>query len=191
MKEATVENVLEIGTELIAQRGYNNVGLKEILDAAGIPKGSFYYYFQSKEDFGIKVIRHYSNKSLEILERYLGDDSKAPLDRIVSFFEDMRDVYKAKGYTEGCLIGNCSLELSDLKSSFANNLAQELDRWEVLFTQCISEGQATGNINKDQSAESVAGFILNSWEGALIRMKATHSAQPIDNFLQFVVKILK
>ena len=64
MKTETIDTILEIGTDLILKNGYNNVGLNKILQAANIPKGSFYYYFNSKEDFGVQVIEYYSKNSL-------------------------------------------------------------------------------------------------------------------------------
>ena len=63
MKTETIDGILEIGADLILKNGYNNVGLNKILETANIPKGSFYYYFKSKEDFGIQVIKYYSENS--------------------------------------------------------------------------------------------------------------------------------
>ena len=129
MKTQTIENILEIGTDLILKNGYNNIGLNKILEAANIPKGSFYYYFKSKEDFGIQVIKFYSENSLTFLNGYLTDASKEPKERIISFFEDMQKVYVDKEFKEGCLLGNSSLELSDMSEAFSNSVASF---WSIL-----------------------------------------------------------
>lgn len=190
MKTKTIDNILEIGADLILKNGYNNVGLNKILQAANIPKGSFYYYFKSKEDFGIQVIKFYSENSLTFLNEYLTDASKEPKERIVSFFEDMQNVYITKEYTEGCLLGNCSLELSDMSEAFSNSVANELNKWQDCFEKCIQEGQDANTIKKEESAKEISDFILTTWEGSLLRMKSSKSSASITTFIKFLKKYI-
>lgn len=190
MKEEAIIHILQIGTNLIIKKGFNNVGLQEILTAAKIPKGSFYYYFKSKEDFGMQVIRYYSETSLEFLETYLTDRNKVPRERILSLFRDMKAAYHSKEYREGCLLGNCSLELSDIKPTYAANIAGELDKWQLAFERCILEGQQEGSIKTQTEARKLAAFLINSWEGALLRMKADKTAYHYDVFLDFAEEIM-
>ena len=191
MKEKTKNTILEVGKELILNKGYNNVGLNEILKKAQVPKGSFYYYFKSKEDFGIQVIEHYSNSSLEILRSHLLNKNLSPKIRILNFFTEMRSTYASLKWTQGCLIGNCSLELGDLKESFANTLSKELNAWQLIFEHCIKEGQDSGEINTHFSEKELANFMLNAWEGSLLRMKADKSGQPIQVFIKLIEKLLE
>lgn len=191
MKEEAINHILKVGTELISKKGFHNVGLQEILTAADIPKGSFYYYFKSKEDFGIKVIQYYSETSLDFLNSYLNDKNKAPKERILSLFRDMKNVYRNKGYSEGCLLGNCSLELSDIKLSYAKSISKEMDNWQQPFQSCIAEGQKEGSIANDKESKKLAAFILNSWEGSLLRMKAEKSSYHYDVFYEFVEDLLQ
>lgn len=188
MKKETVDYILEIGTDLIIKNGYNNVGLKEILETAKIPKGSFYYYFSSKEDFGVQVIKYYSKNSLTVINGYLTNLDQDPKDRIISFFEDMKDVYTTKEYKEGCLLGNCSLELSDISNSFSGSISNELDKWQSSIEKCIKEGQDNGSINKNESAAVMSDFILTTWEGALLRMKSSKNTNSIEVFINFLRK---
>jgi TetR/AcrR family transcriptional repressor of nem operon len=190
MKTETVDNILSIGTDLILKNGYNNVGLKLILETAKIPKGSFYYYFKSKEDFGLQVIKYYSKNSLAFLNGYLTDTNKAPKDRIISFFEDMMEIYKVKQYKEGCLLGNCSLELSDVSESFSTSVSSELTKWQNSFERCIQEGQGDGSIKNDESAEVMSDFVLTVWEGSLLRMKSSKNVDSIEIFIKFLRKYI-
>ena len=186
MKPNTVENILAVGTELILKNGYNNVGLNKILETANIPKGSFYYYFKNKEEFGVEVIKYYSNNAISFLTTYLKDTSKNPKQRIISFFEDMRKVYISKEHSEGCLLGNCSLELSDLSVSFSSSIASELGKWQMLFSNCIEEGQKKGSIKSDESPQIMSDFILTTWEGALLRMKSSKNTESINTFIKYL-----
>ena len=190
MKTETVDNILAIGTDLILKNGYNNVGLNKILETANIPKGSFYYYFKSKEDFGLQVIKFYSENSLTFLKSYLTDGSKNPKERIISFFEDMQNVYIEKEFKEGCLLGNCSLELSDMSEAFSNSVAIELNKWQDCFENCIQEGQNTNNIKNDETSKEMSDFILTSWEGSLLRMKSSKSTESIATFIKFLKKYI-
>jgi len=190
MKKETVENILEIGTDLILKNGYHSVGLNKILKEANIPKGSFYYYFKSKEDFGLQVIHYYSKNALKILKNYLEDDTKSHKDRIISFFEDMIKVYEAKDFKEGCLLGNCSTELADFSNSFSNSVANELAIWQENFENCIQEGQTMGNIKTDESAKTVSDFTLTMWEGALLRMKSSKNVDSIKTFILYLDKYI-
>ena len=188
MKKKTIENILEVGADLMLKKGYNNVGLNEILATAKIPKGSFYYYFKSKEDFGIQVVEYYSKNSLDFLNSYLKNKALTPKDRLISFFEDMKKVYIAKEYKEGCLLGNCSLELADLSESFSHSISNALDDWQKSIELCIQEGQAIGNIKKEESAKEMSEFILATWEGALLRMKSSKNTASIEVFIKFLKK---
>lgn len=67
----TKDRILKVGIDILSKKGYNNVGLKEILALANVPKGSFYHYFKSKEDFGIQVISKYSSVGLCFLSSIL------------------------------------------------------------------------------------------------------------------------
>lgn len=186
MKTETVENILEVGTNLILKNGYHSVGLNKILKEANIPKGSFYYYFKSKEDFGLQVIQYYSKNALAILKRYLEDDTKMHKKRIISFFEDMQEVYKSKEFKEGCLLGNCSIELSDFSESFSNSVANELFAWQENIEICIQKGQDNGNIKKDESAKTMSDFILTTWEGSLLRMKSSKNSDSMKTFILYL-----
>ena len=190
MKTETIDNILEIGTDLILKNGYNNVGLNKILQTANIPKGSFYYYFKSKEDFGIQVIKFYSENSLTFLKSYLTDTSKSPKERIITFYEDMQNVYADKHFKEGCLLGNCSLELSDMSEAFSNSVANELNKWQDCFELCIKEGQDSNTIKKEESAKDMSDFILTTWEGSLLRMKSSKNTDSISTFIKFLKKYI-
>jgi TetR/AcrR family transcriptional repressor of nem operon len=190
MKKETIESILEIGTDLILKNGYHNVGLNKILTEANIPKGSFYYYFKSKEDFGLQIIKFYSEKSLVILKSYLENDTKNHKQRIISFFKAMQDIYTAKNYKEGCLLGNCSTELSDFSESFSISIANELSVWQKCFEKCIQEGQIKGNIKTNESPKILGDLILTMWEGALLRMKSAKNVESIEIFILYLEKYI-
>ena len=102
----------------------------------------------------------------------------------------MRNIYQQKSYSEGCLLGNCSLELGDVKKSYAKEVSKELDKWQSLFEQCILEGQKDGSIKNAAPANKLAAYLLNNWEGALLRMKTDKTTESINIFIEFSNELL-
>ena len=151
-----------------------------------IPKGSFYHYFKSKEDFGIQVIKKHSEDSLVYINSFLEDTSLSPLQRIYSLFEDVQKIYLKKDFKEGCLLGNCSTELGGQKTSFSSTLENEFLKMENEFIKCLEEAQTLGELKTDYSTEDLASFIVNGWEGALLRMKASRNLEPMKKFVEFL-----
>ncbi len=190
MKEETKKNILEKGMGLIFKSGYHSVGLQKILDQAGIPKGSFYYYFKSKEDFGLQVLDFYAAESLLFMKSFLEDKDLDPRQRIFKLLETVKDLYTEQGYLQGCLLGNSSLELAAQKVVFAEKISQKFTEWQALFVRTIQQGQDLGSIPGQRSAEDLAAFLLNSWEGALVRMKSTRNNEPMDLFISFMQEII-
>ena len=190
MKKDTVNNILAIGAELVLKKGYNNVGIQEVLDAANIPKGSFYYYFKSKEDFGLQLIKYYAKDSSNNLDGYLKDTTRNPKERIINFFENMRIYFGKKDFKEGCLLANCSLELSDQSEKLRAGIGLGWELWDRSFEACIAEGQENGVIRKDRSPEDLASFVISGWEGAVLRMKSSKSSKPIDVYIEFLEEII-
>ena len=122
MKENVKERILEKGAEIIHQKGYNHTGIQEILDAAGVPKGSFYNYFKNKEDFGLQVIDYFVAYFDGLAREILDNHSIPPLERVRKLLEAFIDFFRSKQYTLGCPIGNLAQEMGDLSAPFQKKL---------------------------------------------------------------------
>ncbi len=186
MKQDTKRALVEAGLDLLITQGYHKTGIKEVLDKVGVPKGSFYHYFESKDAFGHELLNHYSTAQLSYMEQVLSDPARSPLDRMKKLFGDLLQHYEEMNYWGGCFLGNMSQEMGNVSEAFEDHCAQEFERWRVPFAACIREAQARQEIAEALDAEALADFILNSWEGALLRMKVMRSTQP----LQLCVKML-
>ena len=186
MKSLIKENILDIGVGLLNKKGYNGIGIKEVLDEAQIPKGSFYHYFKSKEDFGLQVVKKYSHNTLAFLRFHLEDNSKSPKERLMQFFDAMQEMYIKKECKEGCLLGNTATELADVNTSFSFLLQNEFIEYENIFERSIQQAKERGEISSNKSAKKIAAFILNSFEGALLRMKVEKSIEPIAILSEFI-----
>jgi TetR/AcrR family transcriptional regulator, transcriptional repressor for nem operon len=171
------KRLLAAGLDLIHARGFAASGVKDITEAAGVPKGSFYAYFPSKEAFAGTILEHYwSDIEVRLLPLLEGEGSAE--ERIRSFFHALADEHEAANFLLGCLIGNLSLELSSLSEPIRAQLIAILERWGQAIADCLrSDG-----IGSDSYAEDLASRLIESWEGAALRGKMIRSRIPYDRF---------
>jgi len=163
-------------------RGFAASGVKDITDAAGVPKGSFYAYFPSKEALAVAILEHYwADIDLRLLP--ILDAEGSALDRITRFFHALADDHETGDFLLGCLIGKLSLELGGTSEPVRAKLAGILDSWDEAVTACVRSGQGSpSGIRSDVDATELAALLIEAWEGAALRGKVTRSRDPYDRF---------
>lgn len=180
------QELIQVGSEIVVRQGFNAASINEVLTTAGVPKGSFYYYFSSKEDFGLAIINDFADRYQEKLKNILEDEQFLPLTRLRNFFEsgiaDMENCQCVKG----CLIGNLGQELSAQNELFRDRLNQVFADWESLLSQCLKAAYDAGEISHEQQIDDLARFILSSWEGAILQAKVTKSLLPMKTFVKIL-----
>lgn len=169
---------------MLAQ-GYAASGLNELLEAASAPKGSFYHYFRSKEDFGLQVLDLFAAQTLASLNRALEDRTRTPLKRLQAFFESLCTQYEQGGCKRGCLLGTLAQELAGLSEPFRRRIARHFGALRRQFAACLAEARQRGEIPVNADAEELADVLMDGWQGALIRMKIERSIRPVERFIRF------
>jgi len=182
-KEKTKDILLEAGRKTFLEKGYNHSGIESILQAANVPKGSFYYYFGSKEDFGLKVLERFASCVDEGLDQTLGDVLVPPLDRIRNYCELIFEKLESDQCRKGCLVGNLSQEMADQNEVFRAKLEEIFESWVDRYARCLLEAQQAGDIAAELDVHELAEFWLNSWQGAVLRAKTMRSTAPLRTFL--------
>jgi TetR/AcrR family transcriptional regulator, transcriptional repressor for nem operon len=186
----TRDLLLQVGLRRIHSMGYASTGVKEILDEADVPKGSFYHHFASKEAFVKEVLALYVRGEKERAERILRDGKAAPLKRLRRYFEELIDVFGPTAEISGCMVGNLSLEMADHSDSIQSLLQQTFSSWQTGIAGVLQEAIDRGDLAKSNKPQELASFLLNSYEGALLRSKADRSRKPLENFLHFSFDVL-
>ncbi len=184
MKKDTRAEIIAIGTEMISLQGYNATGIDAVLKRAGVPKGSFYYYFASKEEFGLAVIEHFAGRYEQRLDTFLHDEEVTPLNRIRNYLESGLARLTQNQCTRGCLVGNLGQELADQNERFRARLDEIFQSWKERFAACLREAQRAGELDPGLDPGVAAGFILSGWEGAILRAKVMKSPQPMRDFIE-------
>jgi TetR/AcrR family transcriptional repressor of nem operon len=191
-REKTKDLLLEAGRKTFLEKGYNNSGIEAILQAANVPKGSFYYYFGSKEDFGLEVLARFASCVDDGLDRTLGDTSVPPLDRLRNYCELIFEKLESDQCRKGCLVGNLSQEMADQNEVFRAKLEEIFESWVQRYAECLKLAQEDGEIAAEIDVHELAEFWLNSWQGAVLRAKTMRSTAPLRTFLSVMFgKILQ
>ena len=177
------ERLLTAAFETLHRNGFNATGVQDITDAAGVPKGSFYNHFESKDALGVEVVAHYVAKGAE-RRQALVDGPGAPLARLKAYFKSLNLLGPASGFSRGCLLGNFSAELTNQSPDIRQTLADALADWTKDIARVVAEAQAAGDLSRDLPAATLAAFLLNAWEGAVLRSRVDRSAAPLDAFMK-------
>jgi TetR/AcrR family transcriptional repressor of nem operon len=184
------QEIIKKSIHVMYLKGYNATSVKELADAAGIPKGSFYYYFKTKEEYAIETLNYYMNdmnfQKISLLE----DDVVPPLDRIKNFYLSKIHKNENENYKLGCFLGNLSQELGDVNleiSIITDKLHKEM---ASRILKCILNAQENYNFKPVIEPIILADAIVNSWQGALVRMKSSRNNEPLDVFYNVLEQVL-
>lgn len=175
----------------MTRRGYHGTGVQEIVQAAGIPKGSFYHYFASKEDFALQALDYIYAPRLERYQAALGDCAISPRQRVLDYYADLVAHFARKEKPEyHCFIGSLSFEMAELCPPISNRLSEILEQSVYLLATCLEQARSAGEIASGCDCPALAEFISNAWEGALLRMKVSGNIVPLQVFFQQLERLL-
>jgi TetR/AcrR family transcriptional repressor of nem operon len=182
-KKDTRAEIINAGIELFSLQGYSATGIDAVLKRAGVPKGSFYHYFGSKEEFGLAVIDHFGEAYAAIVATFLVNPELTPLNRLRVYLETGLTRLTHNQCTRGCLLGNLGQELADQNERLRTRLDEIFRAWKGQLAACIEEAKATGELSQDLDSGVLAGFILSGLEGAMLRAKVMKSPKPMEDFI--------
>lgn len=168
--------------KLFTQRGFNASSVQDITDEAGVPKGSFYNHFKSKEALAAEVLTAYGEGSTDrgILTR-----SGVPaLTRLKQHFAALNEYFSS--CTDGCLVGKFMAEVSDGTPQIRKRLLEVLGLWSEQISAAIEDGQKEGSIRKDLKPDELAAFLIDAYEGAVLRTRVERNPRALRSFANIV-----
>ncbi|ELB2199334.1 TetR/AcrR family transcriptional regulator [Vibrio parahaemolyticus] len=186
----TRQHILDVGYELIVTRGFTSVGLSELLKTAEVPKGSFYHYFKSKEQFGEAMIQDYFNKYFEQLTARFTSTELNGYQRLMSYFEEMVKVEDDVCNANKCLLVKLSAEVSDLSEPMRIALRRGADKTIQAMAECIDVGIQDGSIPNGDSA-LLARQIYYLWNGASLLNKLYQDQEALTQSLTYTQHLLQ
>ena len=178
----TRERLIRHGTALLTEFSFDATGIDRLLREVGVPKGSFYHYFPSKEAFVMAVIDNYVAYFERKFERLFGDTSRLPLQRLQGWIDEARQGMGRHLFRRGCLVGNLAQELGGHDERFRARLEAVFQSWQARVRGCLTDAVAAGQLSAKADPALLAEFFWIGWEGALMRAKLTRGPGPIDAF---------
>jgi TetR/AcrR family transcriptional repressor of nem operon len=187
----TRKDVLDAGEKVLRQQGYGETSLADIIAGSGIPKGSFYNYFTSKDSFLLEVMDQYSQRMNRFIQNYLEDKRYTPLNRIENFYRSLIDINDAELYSKGCLVNNMMSEVAGRSDEVAQRSLGLYKEWIDQITACITQGQEQNEITQDINARDLAHYLHGGFFGALSLMKSFRSDYPLNNWFSLTLRQIK
>ncbi|MEC6796878.1 TetR/AcrR family transcriptional regulator [Photobacterium sp. S4TG1] len=178
----TRQHILDIGYQLVVSKGFTNVGLSEILKTAAVPKGSFYHYFKSKEQFGEALIHHYFEQYLEQVSAILVQGKGTGFDRLTDYFSRWLTIDNGTCNANKCVVVKLSAEVSDLSEPMREALKKGAYSIVNLITLCIDNGIKDGSITVKDS-QLTAQTLYQLWLGASLFYKLSQDVTVLQQAL--------
>lgn len=183
------DELLERGIDVLSEHGYHGTGIKKILDVVNVPKGSFYNYFHSKEQFVSEIIDKYSTDLLERLDQYLEKTSDDPVTAIKTVYYTAIDELHEKGL-KGCLMGNLAAEIAGSSGECRMAMKQAFELWKERFVVLIENAQEMDLLRNDLSPEILSDIFWNTWQGGMLRMKIDNDTEPLKKLVDVMLDVL-
>jgi TetR/AcrR family transcriptional repressor of nem operon len=182
--------ILATGLRLVHEHGYAGASVRDIVQAAGVPQGSFTNHFASKEAFGLEILNIYFADNCASIRATLRNDDLPPMDRLHAYFDANKARLKENGMRNGCLFGNFSAEIADQSEIIRLRLVEIFAEMQDAVAYCLQAGVAAGELDADLDTPTLAALIVSALQGAILLAKAQRSAAPVELFEQTVFSTL-
>lgn len=188
--DTTKRHILDAGQKIIAVKGFSGVGLSEILSAAAIPKGSFYHYFGSKEQYGRALMEQYVEDYLQALNQVLQTGEGPARERLLRYWSNWRETQAGGEAMDKCLVVKLSAEVADLSDEMRLVLCKGTLHVMARIANCIAEGIADGSLRVDLEPHKTAQMLYQLWLGASLLAKLQHDRGPLENAMEITLSVL-
>jgi TetR/AcrR family transcriptional regulator, transcriptional repressor for nem operon len=179
----TREALIRCGVEVLTEQGFMATGIDSILKRVGVPKGSFYHYFASKQDYGLAVLDSYAGYFARRLDRWLLDETLSPLERLVGFVQHSKASMARYGFRRGCLVGNMGQEVTVLPEGFREALETIFLDWQRRLCACFDAAKLAGELPRNADCGELAAYFWIGWEGAVLRARLVQGETPLNTFI--------
>jgi TetR/AcrR family transcriptional regulator, transcriptional repressor for nem operon len=179
-KPSNRDKILTEGLRVVHERGFANASVRDIVEAAGVPQGSFTNHFSSKEAFGLEIIDLYLDKARDIIAATLRNDELPPLQRLRAFIDANERRLGRDGMRNGCLFGNFTAEASEHSDAIRRRLVEIFAEVQQSIAYCLEAAVKAGELPANFECGETADFVLSSVQGAILLAKAERSSAPVE-----------
>jgi TetR/AcrR family transcriptional repressor of nem operon len=186
------EKILNEGLRVVHEHGFSNASVRDIVQAAGVPQGSFTNHFASKEAFGLEIINIYFDNNSKLISETLLNDALPPIERLDRFIDSGKNCLNENNMRNGCLLGNFAAEATDSSETMRLRLLEVFGEIQASIAYCLNAAVKTGSVSSDINCEETAAVIVSSLQGANLLAKTCRSPEPVERFKKILFsKILR
>jgi TetR/AcrR family transcriptional repressor of nem operon len=171
--------------------GFHGTTVDAVLEASGVPKGSFYHHFGSKEAFGRAVLEQYMTFQLDLMGKWAARDDLTTPEKIQAYFDELVTIFVRSGFERGCLAGKFSTELAASSDTFRAELHAGFARWKAELVAMFSSGQERGDIRSDLPAEELATTVLVLLQGGFVLALSDHDDRSLESVRSTLATLLR
>lgn len=190
MGAETRRHLLDVGLDTVRAGGYARVSIQDIVAAAGVPKGSFHYYFPSKEAFALALMKHFAGRMAPVAATLEADSDAPAVERLRRFFRAYAARMDAEGFRTGCLFGVLALDAGAVGPVVRDRIDAGLAAFAAALAPHVRAARDEGSLAQDTDPDALAAFLVDAWQGALLRMRVERSGAPLQRFERVVFDAL-
>jgi TetR/AcrR family transcriptional repressor of nem operon len=176
------DKLLANGRHVVLARGYVGASVRDIVEAAGVPQGSFTNHFDSKEAFALEILERYFADSRTVIRETLRNDALPPLKRLRAYFDATIAAVKGHDIKNGCLVGNFAAEASDHSEIIRTRVSEIYSELRDDMAYCLRAAVKQGELAKNFKVAEVANFMVTGLQGAFIVAKVERDLAYAENF---------
>jgi TetR/AcrR family transcriptional repressor of nem operon len=186
----TRRNILDAAQRIMAHKGYSAVGINEVLTEAGVPKGSFYHFFASKDAFGEALLKSYFAEYVADMDRVVARPDQPAAERLMAYWRQWRETQSLDDCQGKCLAVKLGAEVADLSESMRLTLKEGTGAIVDRIERTIADGLADGSITVDGDPRDTAQALYDMWLGASVMSKIHRSLAPLDTAMAVTRRLL-
>jgi TetR/AcrR family transcriptional repressor of nem operon len=184
------EKILTEGLRVVHERGFAGASVRDIVQAAGVPQGSFTNHFASKEAFCLEILDLYFKDVRATIQRTLRNDSLPPLKRLRAYIDAQIKYLNRIGWRNGCLIGNFSAEAGEHSEVIRKRLVEIYEEMRQSVAYCLRAAVKLGELPRKTECDELAGFLIASLQGAILQSKTERNSVPTERFKHLIFSTL-
>ena len=184
------EKILTEGLRVVHERGFGGASVRDIVEAARVPQGSFTNHFVSKDAFCLEILDLYFKDVRATIQQTLRNDSLPPLKRLRAYIDAQIKYLNRIGWRNGCLIGNFSAEATDHSEVIRKRLVEIYEELRQGFAYCLKAAVKAGELSRKTDSDELAGFLIASLQGAILQSKTERSAVSTERYKNLIFSTL-
>jgi TetR/AcrR family transcriptional repressor of nem operon len=174
--------IIANGLKVVLERGYVGASVRDIVEAAGVPQGSFTNHFVSKEAFSLEILDLYFANNRVVIGETLRNDALSPLKRLRAYLDASITAIRNHGTKNGCLVGNFAAEASDHSEIIRKRVSEIYSELREAVAYCLKAAVKAGELPKSLKINEVADFIVTGLQGAWLMSKVERDLAFAENF---------